>query len=55
MGGEALALNYAQAFSTLLILLASITIFTAVVVVAFLGRKEPETVSEAAVCDSPAG
>jgi MFS family permease len=55
MGREALALNYAQAFSTLLILLASITIFTAVVVVAFLGRKEPETVSEAAVCDSPAG
>lgn len=55
MGREVLALNYAQAFITLLILLASITIFTAVVVVAFLGRKQADRVSEAAVCDSPAG
>jgi MFS family permease len=54
IGREGLALGYAQAFSSLLVLLASITIFTAVVVVAFLGRKEPEIDAEATVCESPA-
>ena len=56
---DGLAVAYAQGFSTLLVLLASVTIFTAVVVVAFLGRKEPEAETEkgaeSPVCQSPAG
>ncbi|WP_368735328.1 hypothetical protein [Rhizobium sp. 18055] len=54
IGRDRLALGYTQAFSSLLVLLASITIFTAVVVVAFLGRKEPAIEAEASACESPA-
>ncbi len=55
LGHDGLAVAYAQGFSTLLVLLASVTIFTAVVVVAFLGRKEPETGTESPACQSSAG
>ena len=52
MTGEALAATYAQAFSSLLVLLAGVTVFTAVIVIAFLGRRPAETAE--AACASPA-